>query len=260
MNKNIKKPDLSKIHKVNVDGKNCLENYFGKKYIQSKIDAAENSDKSNSIINSNTFSSFNIVKENAPIYTSINSISDLIEQKNNIIDKYNKLVNEYGELLDRVEDQLDDNTMDSLGIIEKLLINRKKKIDSAFQKFIVDDSWDTAKIKDEFSHLLVKVIKDILESTSISISNGLKQNNIYEDIIKILNAFYSYLGIYTKEYKVGEVINDDNDWNNINTSQDDEIKDDKSYQNKIKSVESLAYLFDEDVVVLEANVVIWRIS
>ena len=105
-----------------------------------------------------------------------------------------------------------------------------------------------------------KLLKDILESTSTSISNGLKQNNVYENIIKILNSFYSHLGIYTKEYKANDEY-DDNDLDNIKptVSQDDEIKD-KNYHNKIKSVESLAYLFDEDVVILEANITVWRIS
>jgi hypothetical protein len=46
---------------------------------------------------------------------------------------------------------------------------------------------------------------------------------------------------------------------NPTVSQDGEIKD-KNYQNKIKSVESLAYLFEDNIVVLEANIVVWRIS
>lgn len=207
------------------------------------------------------FKDSEIINKNPAIYTKINSVIELSEQKKNILDQYKVLIDKYYDLFEKVENELDDNTIDSLEIIGKLLENRQKRMDSAFRRFVPDDSWDVLKIQEEFSHVLVKVLKDILESTSISISNGLKQSNVYKDIIKILNSFYTDLGIYTKEYKVGEVIDDD-DWDNINnvTSQDDEIKDDKNYQNKIKSVESLAYLFDEDVVILEASISIWRIS
>ena len=262
MNEDIKKPDLSRIKTSGALLKKCLEKWYRKIYIQEKAEAPEN-DITN-LSNNNNFSFFEIKKTKPPIYTSINSLSDLSECKKTVQDNYKKLIDEYGYLFEEVEDELNENTIESLEIISKLLDNRKKKMESAFNKFKPDDSWDTAKIQDEFSHVLVNILKDILEVTSISISNGLKQSRSkvyeYEHIIKILNRFYSDLGIYTKEYKVNEMYTDEDLVNiNIIASQDDEIKD-KSYQNKIKSVESLAYLFEDSIVVLEANIVGWRIS
>ncbi|MBT3280430.1 hypothetical protein HOB87_07485 [Candidatus Woesearchaeota archaeon] len=259
MNEDIKKPDLSHIQTSGTLLKNCLEKWFGRIYIQEKAEVPEN-DITNLSNNNNNFSFFEIKKTNPPIYTSINSLSDLSECKKTVQDSYKKLIDEYGDLFEEVGDELNENTIESLEIISKLLDNRKKKIESSFNKFKPDDSWDIAKIQDEFSHVLVNILKDILEVTSISISNGLKQSSVYEKIIEILNSFYSYLGIYTKEYKVNEMYTDD-DLVSINptVSQDGEIKD-KNYQNKIKSVESLAYLFEDNIVVLEANIVVWRIS
>jgi len=260
MNKNIEKPDLEQTNIIITGLKNCLEKYFGKKYIQTKMEVLEENNLNNLETKCNDFTIFEVIKKNPPIYTLLNSSSDLAERKNYIKDKYKEVIDEYYYLFEEVEHDLDEKTIESLEIIGKLLENRQKKMDSAFKKFVPDDSWDITKIQDEFSHVLVKILKDILESTSISISNGLKQNSVYEHIIKILNSFYSHLGIYTKEYKANDEYND-NDLDSIKptVSQDDIIKD-NSYKNKIKSVESLAYLFDEDVVVLEANITVWRMS
>ncbi len=260
MNENIKKPELSKILDISTKIKDCLEKHYGKKYIQAKKQISEEG-TDDSLNSENIFKHFEIIRANPPIYTLINSPSDLSDQINNIKDKFNKLIDEYYTLVEKVLYQLDENTINGLDIIGKLLENRRKKMESSFKKFVPDPSWNTSRIQDEFSHVLVKVLKDILESTSNSISNGFKQNEVYEDIIKILNSFYNHLGVYTKEYKVNEIINDNDDWESINaiTSEDNEIKD-NSYKDKIKAVDSLAYLFDNKVVILEANVKVWRIS
>jgi hypothetical protein len=259
VNEDMKQPDLSKTNEISKKLKDCLEKYFGRKYIQAKAEDLENN-TTNFSNDNNNLSFFEIIKTKPPIYTSINTSGDLSEHKKVIQNNYKKLIDDYYDLFEKVEDQLDDNTIESLEFIGKLLDNRKKKIESAFKKFVPDDSWSITKIQDEFSYVLVKLLKDILESTSISISNGLKQNTVYEDVVKLFNSFYSYLGIYTKEYKANDEYSD-NDLDSINpsVSQDDEIKD-KSYQNKIKSVHSLAYLFEGNIVVLEANIVVWRIS
>lgn len=258
MNEDIKKPDLSHIKTSGTHLKKCLEKWFGRIYIQEKAEAPEN-DITN-LSNNNNFSFFEIRKTKPPIYTSINSSSDLSKCKKTVQDNYKKLIDEYGDLFDEVAHDLNENTIEGLEIISKILDNRKKKMESALNKFKPDDSWDTARIQDEFSHVLVNILKDILEATSISISNGIKKNTVYEEIIAILNRFYSDLGIYTKEYKVNEKYTDEDLVNiNITASQGDEIKD-KNYQNKIKSVESLAYLFEDNIVILEANIVGWRIS
>ncbi len=260
MNEDMKQPDLSKTNEISKKLKDCLEKNFGRKYIQAKVEVSENN--ATNLSSDNNLSFFEIKKTKPPIYTSINTSDDLSEYKKVIQNNYQKLIDDYYDLIfhEDLEDQLDDNTMESLEFIGKFLDSRKKKMESAFKKFVLDDSWSITKIQDEFSYVLVKLLKDILESTSISISNGLKQNTVYEDVVKLFNSFYSYLGIYTKEYKANDEYSD-NDLDSINpsVSQDDEIKD-KSYQNKIKSVDSLAYLFEGNIVVLEANIVVWRIS
>jgi len=258
VNKDTKKPDLSKVNAISKNLTESLEKNWGKRYIKAKIERFDSG--TTNLSNETNFSFFEIKKSISPIYTLVNSSSDLTKQKNKILEKYSKMIDNYYNLMDMVDDQVDENTINSLEIIGKVLTNRKKKIESAFNRLVVDDSWNAIKIQEEFSYVLVRLLKDILESTSISISNGLKQNTVYEDIVKILNSFYGCLGIYTKEYKANDEYSD-NDMDNLHLipSQDDEIKD-KSYQNKIKSVDSLAYLFDDSIVILEANIVVWRVS
>jgi len=256
MLENMSKPNFDKIREINSNGKETLEKYFGKKYI---VEKKREMAKGTLSDNGDKFKIFTIQRDKAPIYKAINSESDLNTIKKNILDEYKKMVDLFLDLFDRVEEQLDDNSIHSLEIISNTLENRQRKLNSTLNKFIINETWDISKIQKEFSLTLQKSLQDILESTIPSISNGAKTNSIYDEVIQFINDFLIYLGIYTTEYKVGDKCDDNIENLNIQVSKNSEIKD-KSFQDTISSVESLAYLFEDDFPVLEATVTVWKVS
>jgi len=141
------------------------------------------------------FLEYSLTNINQPIPKLINSKLDLENIKKIIFIEYNKMIDRYYDLFDNVEDQLDEKTIKSLEIIGKLLENRQKRMESLFKRFMPDDSWNIIKIQNKFNSLLVDFLKDILEATSESIANGLKENTVYEDIFKIIGDFYRYVGV-----------------------------------------------------------------
>lgn len=259
MSNDLNKPDFSQVNKISAIGKNVLEQYFGKKYIEVKTKTPENRKNTN---NSESFECYTIVKKEKPIYKKINSIDGLDKLKQEIMASYEEnIIDYFWDLFDKVEDQIDDSTIKSLEILGKTFENRKKKMGSAFKKLKPEPLWDIDRIQKEFSYLLKNVLEDILNSTLDSISNGIKnsQFSVYDNVLNIVNNFLSKLGIYTKEYKVGDKCDNELDNLNIRPSDDKEIKS-KDYQDIISSVDSLAYLFEEDFPVREASVAVWRVS
>ncbi len=258
----IKKPDFEKIMNAAMALKESLQKYFGKEYLE-KIEPNSKNDLSEANKSLN-LDIFRIDKNKDPLYKAINSSEDLNNAKKNILEEYaNNVVNDYWEYFDKVYDDLDENSRKSLEIIGKTFQKKQKKIESSLKKFILDDGWDIEKIQKEFSSLLQNILRDLLDSTIDPINNGMKSSglNVYEKTASILNNFLHDLGVYTKEYKAGEEYSDEEleQYLSPRISEDSEIKD-KSYQNKIESVDSLAYLFEDDVVIREANIVVWRIS
>lgn len=256
--KEIRKPDMNLINTLANKIQEILENKFGLIYVrQQSVSVKE--DNLEEDVNLTVTNLFLIEKENEPIYKKINSEDDLNKIKEEIKNWYKGTIDKFWELFEKVEDQLDKNIVDSLEIIGNTLQNREKKLVSAFKKFKVEDSWDIEQIQNEFARLLQKQLKDILESTMPSIHTGLHVNTIYEKVIKILNTFYGSLGIYTKEFAINDNISDVTEYIEIIQSPNNEIKD-SSYKDKISYVETPTYLFEHEVIVLEAKVSVWRIS
>jgi len=253
-----KKPNMNLVYDLIIDLKNTLEKSFGKIYIEKKqMKSTLDNNLEEKIYE--TTKLFELQQNKKPIYRQINSQEDLTKIKDEIKKEYKETVKNFWELFDKVEDQLDDNIVDSLEIIGKTLDNRYKKMDSSFKKFKIDDSWNIEETQIEFSKILQKNLKDILESTISSIYNGSKFNNVYNKVAEILNEFYSHLGIYTQKFKIGENISDKTEFINIIEMQQTEIKD-ISFKDKISYVESPAYLFNSDTIILEAKVSVWRVS
>ena len=254
----IKTPDMSIIHDLVFKLRTSLENGFGQVYIESKRKLSDDKIQLENIqdLDSNIFK---LEQKNEPIYKNINSSDDLFKIKEKIKNEYKNTLDNFYELFDKVEEQLDDSVVESLEIIGKTLANRIKKLDSSFKKFKIEDSWDIKKIQDEFAKILQKQLNDILESTMPSISTGIKTNSVYEKVLVILNTLYSSLGIYTKEFFIGDDISNMTSYITNIQMPNDEIKD-ISFKDKISYVESPAYLFEPEYIVLEAKVSVWRVS
>ncbi len=254
--------DFLKIREVSKQLKEVLINYFGRKYVEIK---EQTTDSTNGLSQDHAFdiNIFKIERSKEPIYNQVNSESDLTRIKEEIKEFYKtKVVDQYWEFVDSVEGQVDEKTLESMEMIGKSLQNRQKKLESSFKKFKIEDNWDIGRTQKEFSIILKNFIKDILEATLLSITNGMKnsQLTVYDDAQKILNEFFQFVGVYTKEYKAGDKYSEDDLENlSIEISSDAELKD-SSYKDVIRSVESLAYMFDEHFCVYEATVTVWRVS
>lgn len=254
----ISKPDIGILHSLVTKIKTTLEDGFGQIYIEHKREISNNEVQSDNI-QTLDLNIFKLEQKNEPIYKKINSADELINIKEEIKSEYKSTLDSFWALFDKVEDQLDDSVVESLEIIGKTLQNRDKKLDSSFKKFKIEDSWGIDKIQDEFVKVLLKQLKDILESTMPSINTGIKTNNVYEKVVVILNTFYSSLGIYTKEFAIGDDIGNLTSYIENIQMPNDEVKD-ISFKDKISYVESPAYLFEPEFIILEAKVSVWRVS
>ena len=254
----ITKPDINKFRSLIDDLKAVFENGFGQVYVEDKRSVSNDKDKLENIQDLGS-SIFKLEQNNAPIYRKINSEDDLFRIKDEIKNEYKNAIENFYDLFEKVEDQLDASVVESLEIIGKTLDNRVRKLDSSFKKFKIEGSWDIKKIQDEFSKILLKQLADILESTMPSINIGIKTNSVYEKVVPILNDFYGSLGIYTKEFVMGDDISNITNYIEIIQMPNDEIKD-ISFKDKISYVESPAYLFESEFVILEAKVSVWRVS
>ena len=254
----IKKPNISALYSLIDSLKTVFENGFGQVYIESKRKLSDDKEQLENIqdLDSNIFK---IEQKNEPIYKKINSPDDLFKIKEEIKNEYKNTLDNFYELFDKVEDQLDNSVIESLEIIGKTLANRIKKLDSSFKKFKTEDSWDIEKTQAEFAKVLLKQLKDILESIMPSINTGIQTNSVYEKVVVIFNTFYSSLGIYTKEFAINNDISDITSYIQIIQMPNAEIKD-ISFKDKISYVESPAYLFDTEFIILEAKVSVWRVS
>lgn len=254
----IKKPNISALYSLIDSLKTVFENGFGQVYIESKRKLSDDKEQLENIqdLDSNIFK---IEQKNEPIYKKINSADDLFQIKEEIKKEYKKTIDNFYDLLDKVEIQLNDNGVKSLEIIGRTLDNRARKLDSSFKKFKTEDSWGIEKTQVEFAKILLKQLKDILESIMPSINTGVQTNNVYERVAEILNTFYSSLGIYTKEFAINDDISDITSYIQIIQMPNAEIKD-ISFKDKISYVESPAYLFDTEFIILEAKVSVWRVS
>ncbi len=254
-------PDLGRIREVANTLKKALKDYFGRVYVE--VVESQEFKSDGDVMLSFSMEEFTIDKAGDPIYKKINSVEDLATVKKEIFDFYNdKVVDRYWDVYDKATAQLDDDTEKSLEIIGKTLQNRSKRLKSTLGKFKIDDGWDIDRMQNEFSVVLGNAISDIIESSLPSMENGLRATglNIYEDTHKILDQFLEFLGIYTLKYKAGDKI-EDGDYHTLEivTSEEGKTKD-KSLQETIRTVESLAYLFEDDFPVLGAKVTVWKVS
>ncbi len=261
-NREIVTPDFNLIKKSADSLKEVLKTFFGKVYLEKKD--IGNSNESQEIETVFSLKIFTVDKEMETIYKTIDSVEELKKVKKEILEKYESIVvNSYWKLVDAVENELDDDSIKTLEIIGNNFAKKQKKIAVDLKKFIVDDSWNIDRIQKEFSYVLQKTLRDLLDSAIDPIANGMKNTgfSVYDETIIMLNNFLKELGVYTKEYHPGDKFTDDDldQYLSPRTAEDSKTTD-KSLQQKIRDVESVAYLFEKDVVIREANIVVWKVS
>ena len=244
---------IIEIEKIASKLKECLENDFNMIYLEIKGDSKENIQ----IDTQDNLSKFKIEKDKDPIFDKIISIDTLSEVKKDIKDEYDKFMNEFLDFFDRAEDQLNDKDTQSFEIIEKTIKNRAKKINSAIDKFIPEDSWNTAKIREEFYFKIGRNIKDIIESLISTISVGMKENSAYDGILKILNKFLSQLGVYTLD------LDTNTKYENLEFLEPQECEDcqtkDINKKDTIKEILSYPYILDNERIIIEGKVILWKV-
>ena len=241
------------IEKLNRDFKKFLEDDFKLIYIEAK-NIKENGNKESL---SSDLSKFKIEKNRESIFKKITSVDTLDEVKKEIKDKYNKFSEDFLEYFERVENQLDEKQRKSFEIIEKIIKNRAKKLNGTISKFEVEDSWNISKIKEEFYFKLQKNLKDILNSLLPTISTGMRENSAYDGILFLLNKFLSQLGIYTIDLDINKKYSNF-DFLDPQECDDCETKD-LEKQDFIKEILSYPYLLNEEQIVLEGKVILWKV-
>lgn len=244
-----------KLDDLNANFKPLLEDKFGKKYVSDiVIDKSSDGDSVQSYL-----SYFAIKRNDVVIKDQITSQENLTNVKNIIITDYEKFTQDCIDYYGRVHDCLDDKMAKSLGIIIKTFKSRMKKLKNALDRFTVQDSWNIATLGLEFEQVLVRFLKDLIENTIRPISTGLSEHQIYQDILIIFNTYLARLGVSTCDYKAGHKVCDD-DWNYLRpVPVDDSETPDSALKNMIKTVYSYPYVIGDSVVVLEGEVVLWKV-
>jgi len=104
---------------------------------------------------------------------------------------------------------------------------------------------------------LQKNLKDIIDSLIPTILTGRKESSAYDEILKYLNRFLSQLGIYTinldtnKKYDNFDFL-DPQECDNCET-------EDLNKQDMIKEILSYPYILNENQIVVEGKVILWKV-
>lgn len=243
--------DFKNMNKISDNLKKLLEKDFYLMVIDNKI-------INNNIDNKEYLRLLDIKKENKSIFEDITSFDKLEDIKKLLLLNYEDLINDFMDYFDRVENGLDEHNKKSFEIIEKTLKNRYKKLNSIIERFQIENSWSVKNIKEEFFNIINPILEDIISSIIKASISGLKLSNIYKEIIKILNRFLIKLGIYTRCFDINQKLTDD-DFNFLLPQDCDNCDtDDKSKKDRIKDVLTLPYLIGKDNIVLNGEVIIWR--
>ena len=253
MSQRLQMSNFIKIEKLNIGFKELLEDDFKLIYIEKKERKEEDSKESPQ----NDLFLFKIEKKKESIFKKITSVDKLNEVKKEIKSEYEKFSEEFVDYFERVDSKLNEKQTKSFEIIEKTIKNRGKKLNTTIDRFTVEDSWIVSKIEDEFYFKLQKNLKDILDSLIPTISTGMRENSAYNGVLGFLNKFLSQLGIYTMDLDINKKY-DNFDFLAPQECDDCETKDlDK--QDIIKEILSYPYVLNEEQIVVEGKVILWKV-
>ncbi len=251
---------FKKLENINRGLKTVLENEFGKKYLS--FDPAKTVSETSGTFDLLKY--FSIDKTDASIKNKINSAEKLNTIKTTISVDFEKFSQDVIEYYQRVFESLDEQTGKSISIIAKTINGKKKRLTSALNRFVIQDNWDVAELASEFELSLVKFLKELISNVIQPISRGLQatlgndEHIAYQDILKMFNVYLIKLGIYTTPYKEGHKLSGD-DWHKLNPIDTCETED-KALKDVIKTIHSYPYFIGDDTLVLEGDVILWRLK
>ena len=194
---------------------------------------------------------FNIDKKNKPIYEDISCFEDINTVIESIRLNLDKLIENMKPILN--DKDYDENTKKALSSI----MNFKKNISRLDRGTDKESPLD--KNKEKFIENLSKLLEDrIIKDCIQPIYQGMKhsENYIYDNLLIYINEWLQNLGIYTFALDENEKLNDEklNYIHNINS----ENTKDYSKDHLIKDIIQYPYIFSEDKIVCDGEVVIWR--
>lgn len=212
--------------------------------------------------NRKTFSNdiFMLKNNRNAIFEKINNERDTNTVINEIEECFENFKLEYDENFDLLDDILDDKNRQSLMIIQNIIKQHGLKTSRELAKFksSIENDWTITKIREELAFKLLKILRELIDKLLHSIINGIKEYDSYYSIVEILNNLLSQLGVYTVDVKQGDKISN---FDLLEPQITDNNKtNDVSLENKIKEVFNLPYLFNDELVILEAKVVIWKLE
>ncbi len=249
----IKLDDLDNLNK---GFKLCLERNYGKAYFEPVIKTQATVEEGID----NYLSSFEIDNKNIYVCNSITSSEKLNEIKYEIVNSYDQFSLDVIDYYERISGELDTQTGKSVSIIAKFFKSRKKKLESMLKRFNIQDSWNVDQIAKEFEFVLVKFLKDLIENTIRPISIGLKEHNVYQRLLGMFNTYLMKLGVYTRTYSVNKKLSEE-DWNYLNPVDSDDCETPNlALKDVIKNIHSYPYFMGDNTLILEGEVILWRIT
>lgn len=200
---------------------------------------------------------FNIEKSRQPIYEEITCIEDVEEVANDIISTTNEYKESIASTLRGYENINDDNTNIALSGILSAISNFEKVLTKQIKKGI-DESLDEDEIKEQISSNITKQLDQrLIRNVVKPLYEGIKHNDceVYRVVINKTNEYIKSYGIYTMNLE----INTEFDYDFIEPQEaSDNITDDYKLEEKIKEIHQYPYVFDEDNIVSQGKIVVWR--
>ena len=139
---------------------------------------------------------------------------------------------------------------------------KKKKLDAAFKRFTIQDHWGVTQLGSEFESILIKFLSELIKSTIDPICVGIKNkavSSVYQNLLKMFNCYLSELGVYTTHYDIGHKLSE-YDWDVLNLIDSDDCEtSDSSFKNVIKKIDSYPYFIGKNTLILDGNVILWRV-
>ncbi len=194
-----------------------------------------------------------------PIFQKLNGADDIKDLLEDINDLAKAMGNSIDDIVQSYEEQLkNDQVVETIDMISRLVQKFRKALNARVKKFHVDDAVTVDEMQSDFFDLISKILKEnLIERIIPAIYEGMKIGNveIYDLILGKINNFLSAMGIRTLEIEAGQKINYDFC---RPTESEENSTDDYRLKEVIKEIRQLPYIFDEDHIVVEGEVIGWR--
>lgn len=200
---------------------------------------------------------FRIEKSEDPIYKDITCLEDAYKAIDSIIKYTNEYKESIASTLRGFDDINDENTNIALSGIFSAISNFEKVLNKQIRKGI-DEELDEDEIKEKLASNLIKLLDQrLIRNVVKPLYEGIKYNDceVYRVVIEKTNIYIKSYGIYTINLEV----NGDFDYDFIEPQEaSNNITDDYRLEEKIKEIHQYPYIFDEDNIVSQGKIVVWR--